>query len=157
MQDQVAEKPALVAESPGEEGVPVERYPRRKRAPFSSGRPRWLTLLSVAAKNAAPLAVLIYLGDQAWRWAHPATLAPLDQAALAGYNARVDDVEASLVRAFRGLQLQLEAVDRKIDGEVGAARGDLAALLDEKRLALEGHLNLLHMVCYSAPFSCSST
>ncbi|KAK1664121.1 hypothetical protein QYE76_052280 [Lolium multiflorum] len=122
--------------------APVSQ-PRRKRAPSSSGRPRWLTLLSVAAKNAALLAVLIYLGDQAWRWAHPLPLAPLDQAALAGYTARVDDVEASLARAFRGLQLQLEAVDRKIDGEVGAARGDLAALLEDKRLALEGHLSLL--------------
>ncbi|KAM0831348.1 hypothetical protein ACQ4PT_065636 [Festuca glaucescens] len=122
--------------------VPVSQA-RRKRAPSSSGRPRWLTLLSVATKNAALLAVLIYLGDQAWRWAHPVPLAPLDQAALEGFNARVDDVEASLVRAFRGLQLQLEAVDRKIDGEVGAARGDLAALLEEKRLALEGQLNLL--------------
>uniref|UniRef100_A0ACD5VDQ9 Uncharacterized protein n=1 Tax=Avena sativa TaxID=4498 RepID=A0ACD5VDQ9_AVESA len=116
---------------------------RRKRGLSASGRPRWQTALSVAAKNAALFAVLIYLGDQAWRWAHPVPLAPLDQAALEGYNARVDDVEASLVRTFRMLQAQLEVVDRKIDGEVGAARGELAALLEEKRLALEGQLNLL--------------
>ncbi|CAM0880864.1 unnamed protein product [Alopecurus aequalis] len=122
--------------------VPLSQA-RRKRGLSSSGRPRWQTALSVVAKNAALLAVLLYLGDQAWRWAHPVPLAPLDQAALEGFTARVDDVEASLVRAFRGLQVQLEAVDRKIDGEVGAARGDLAALLEEKRLALEGHLNLL--------------
>ncbi|CAO2198359.1 unnamed protein product [Urochloa humidicola] len=38
------------------------------------------------------------------------------------------------------MQVQLEAVDRKIDGEVGAARADLAALLEEKRLLLEGGL-----------------
>jgi SUN domain-containing protein 1/2 len=100
-------------------------------------------VLSVAAKNAALLAVLLYMGDQAWRWSHPAPLTPLDHAALTGYTARVDDVEASLLRAFRMLQLQLETVDRRIDGEVGAARGELAALLEEKRLALEAHLSLL--------------
>ncbi|WVZ71661.1 hypothetical protein U9M48_020225 [Paspalum notatum var. saurae] len=38
------------------------------------------------------------------------------------------------------IQVQLEAVDRKIDGEVGAARGGLLALLEEKRLALEAQL-----------------
>jgi len=38
------------------------------------------------------------------------------------------------------VQVQLEAIDRKIDGEVGAARADLAALLEERRLALEGAL-----------------
>ncbi|XP_037405313.1 SUN domain-containing protein 1-like [Triticum dicoccoides] len=116
---------------------------RRKRGLSSSGRPRWQTALSVAAKNAALLAVLLYLGDQAWRWAHPAPLAQPDDAALAGYTARVNDVEASLARAFGALKVQLEAVDRKIDGEVGAARGELAALLEEKRLAIEGQLNLL--------------
>ncbi|OEL24213.1 Protein SAD1/UNC-84 domain protein 1 [Dichanthelium oligosanthes] len=41
------------------------------------------------------------------------------------------------------VQVQLEAVDRKIDGEVGAARADLAVLLEEKRLALEGELTRL--------------
>ncbi|KAL5221474.1 hypothetical protein ABZP36_026187 [Zizania latifolia] len=117
--------------------------PRRKKARSSSSRPRWQTVLSVAAKNAALLAVLLYLGDLAWRWAHPAPPPPPDQAALAGYNARVADVEASLTRAFRMLQVQLEAVDRKIDGEVGATRGELAALLEEKRLDLEGQLKRL--------------
>ncbi|KAL5228154.1 hypothetical protein ABZP36_016419 [Zizania latifolia] len=115
---------------------------RRRKAP-SSSRPTWQTALSVAAKNAALLAVLLYLGDLAWRWAHPAPPPPPDQAALAGYNARVADVEASLTRAFRMLQVQLEAIDRKIDGEVGAARGELAALLEEKRLDMEGQLKRL--------------
>lgn len=41
------------------------------------------------------------------------------------------------------LQVQVEAVDCKIDGEVGAARAKLAALLDEKRLSLEGQLRRL--------------
>jgi SUN domain-containing protein 1/2 len=81
------------------------------------------------------LAVLLYLGDHAWRWSHPAP-PPLP----VGYEARVAEVEASLVRSFRMVQLQLEAVDRKIDGAVGAARGELVALLEEKRLALDGQL-----------------
>jgi SUN domain-containing protein 1/2 len=63
------------------------------------------------------------LGDLTWRVAQP-----IDQAAMAGYDALVADVEASLARAFRML---LEAVDRKIDGEVGATHGELAALLEE--------------------------
>jgi SUN domain-containing protein 1/2 len=33
---------------------------------------------------------------------------------------------------------QREAVERKIDGKVGTARGNLQALLEEKRLAIEG-------------------
>ncbi|KAG8052485.1 hypothetical protein GUJ93_ZPchr0001g31978 [Zizania palustris] len=37
--------------------------------------------------------------------------------ALAGYNSRVADVDASLTRAFVILQVQLEAIDRKIDSE----------------------------------------
>lgn len=119
--------------------------PRRKKAGHtsSSTRPRWQTALSVAAKNAVLLAVLLYVGDLAWRAARPAPPRPVDQAAMAGYDARVADVEASLARAFRMLQVQLEAVDRKIDGEVGAVRGELAALLEEKRLELEGQLKRL--------------
>jgi len=70
-------------------------------------------------------------GARAGRAARPAPPRPVDQAAMAGYDARVADVEASLARAFRMLQVQLEAVDRKIDGEVGAVRGELAALLEE--------------------------
>jgi SUN domain-containing protein 1/2 len=62
----------------------------------------------------------------------PGALSELLQAAvLAGYSACVDDVEASFARAFRMLQVQLETVDRKIDGQIGAVRGELAALLDE--------------------------
>lgn len=98
-------------------------------------------MLSIAAKNAALLAALLYLGDLAWRWSHPPPPSPPpDRAGLEGYAARVEEVEASLARTFRMIQVQLEAVDRKIDGEVGAARGHLLALLEEKRLALEGQL-----------------
>jgi SUN domain-containing protein 1/2 len=101
-------------------------------------------VLSIAAKNAVLLAALLYLGDLAWRWSHPPPPSPPpDRAALEGYAARVDEVEASLARTFRMIQVQLEAVDRKIDGEVGTARGDLLALLEEKRLALEGQLTRL--------------
>ncbi|RLN38634.1 uncharacterized protein C2845_PM01G36730 [Panicum miliaceum] len=85
-------------------------------------------VVSVAAKNAALLAALLYLGDIAWRWSHPPPLSPPpDRAALEGNAARVDEV-------------QVEAVDRKIDGEVGSARDNLAALLEQKQLALEGGL-----------------
>ncbi|CAL4950551.1 unnamed protein product [Urochloa decumbens] len=116
----------------------------RRKKPSHPPKPRWQTVLSVAAKNAALLAVLLYLGDLAWRWSHPPPPSPPpDRAALEGYAARVDEVEASLARAIKMMQVQLEAVDRKIDGEVGAARADLAALLEEKRLALEGGLALL--------------
>lgn len=101
-------------------------------------------MLSIAAKNAALFAALLYLGDLAWRWSHPPPPSPPpDRAALEGYAARVDEVEASLTRTFRMIQVQLEAVDRKIDGEVGAARGDLLALLEDKRLALERQLTRL--------------
>uniref|UniRef100_A0A0A9CUV8 SUN domain-containing protein n=2 Tax=Arundo donax TaxID=35708 RepID=A0A0A9CUV8_ARUDO len=113
---------------------------RRKRPQSSSPRPRWQTALSVAAKNAALLAVLLYLGDLAWRWSHPPPPPPPGRAALEGYEARVAEVEASLARAFRMMQVQVEAVDRKIEGEVGAAMGELAVLLEEKRMALECHL-----------------
>ncbi|KAJ1283247.1 hypothetical protein BS78_03G113800 [Paspalum vaginatum] len=121
-------------------GAAASVPPRRKKASHPP-RPRWQTALSIAAKNAALLAALLYLGDLAWRWSHPPPPSPpRDRAALEGYAARVDEVEASLARTFRMIQVQLEAVDRKIDGEVGAARGGLLALLEEKRLALEGQL-----------------
>ncbi|CAO2203147.1 unnamed protein product [Urochloa humidicola] len=113
----------------------------RRKKPSHPPKPRWQTVLSVAAKNAALLAALLYLGDLAWRWSHPPPPSPPpDRAALEGYAARVDEVEASLARTFKMMQVQLEAVDRKIDGKVGAARASLAALLEEKRLALEGGL-----------------
>ncbi|KAL6626427.1 hypothetical protein ACP70R_030153 [Stipagrostis hirtigluma subsp. patula] len=116
---------------------------RRKRPHSSSPRPRWQTALSVAAKNAVLLAVLLYLGGLAWRWAHPPPPPAPDRAALEGYAARVAEVEGSLARSLRMVQLQLEAIDRKIDGEVGAARAELLALLEEKRVALEGQLGRL--------------
>jgi SUN domain-containing protein 1/2 len=81
-------------------------------------------------ERAAP-PVLLYFGDLAWRWSHPAP------------PPAPEGFEASLARSFRMMQLQVEAVDRKIDGAVGAARGDLVALLEEKRLALEGQLSRL--------------
>ncbi|CAO2185004.1 unnamed protein product [Urochloa humidicola] len=113
----------------------------RRKKPSHPPKPRWQTVLSVAAKNVVLLAVLFYLGDLAWRWSHPPPPSPPpDRAALEAYAARVNEVEASLARALKMMQVQLEAVDRKIDGEVGAARADLAALLEEKRLLLEGGL-----------------
>ncbi|KAF8661544.1 hypothetical protein HU200_056965 [Digitaria exilis] len=117
---------------------------RRKKSSHTP-KPRWQTVLSVAAKNAALLAALLYLGDLAWRWSHPPPPSPppRDGDALKAYAARVAELEASLDRALRMMQVQLEAIDRKIDGEVGAARADLAALLEEKRLTLEEGLRRL--------------
>jgi hypothetical protein len=56
-------------------------------------------MLSIAAKNATFLVVLLYLGDLAWH-------CPL---------ARVDEVESFLTCTFRIIQVLPKAVDRKID------------------------------------------
>ncbi|CAD6232069.1 unnamed protein product [Miscanthus lutarioriparius] len=135
--------PPLLSSTAAATAAASAPHARRKKTSHPP-RPRWQTVLSIAAKNATLLAGLLYLGGLAWRWSHPPPPSPPpDRAALEGYAARVDQVEASLARTFRMIQVQLEAVDRKIDGEVGAARGDLLALLEEKRLALEGQLTRL--------------
>nr|CAB3472775.1 unnamed protein product [Digitaria exilis] len=145
--------PSLAAAAPSPlEAIPLasrpaapRKRPVRRKKSSHTPKPRWQTVLSVAAKNAALLAALLYLGDLAWRWSHPPPPSPppRDGDALKAYAARVAELEASLDRALRMMQVQLEAIDRKIDGEVGAARADLAALLEEKRLALEEGLRRL--------------
>lgn len=120
-------------------------YSRRSRkVSAKTEKPRWQTVLSVFTKNFALLLALIGF-VQMIRSAFVKSGDPMvgTHMALTESEARVADVELLVKNSVKMIQVQVEAVNKKIDNEVGGLRKELDDKIDSKIMFLERDLKQL--------------
>ncbi|KAE9617159.1 hypothetical protein Lal_00035189 [Lupinus albus] len=118
---------------------------RRTRKPNGKAeKARWVTVLRIFLKNFALIVVLLGLVQLIWRL----TLESGDDVAgdyvgLSDIEGRISDMEGSLKRTAEMVQVQVEAVNKKILNEVGGLRKELSDKIDEKGAILDSGLKKL--------------
>lgn len=112
---------------------------KHRRSAHRHAKPVWQTVLSSLTKNLLLLAALLYVGQVIWKWAagvdYP--LSALD------FDSRISQVESSLKKTAKMLQVQLDVVDKKIGSEIGIVTRELTKQIEEKGTLLEKELNNL--------------
>lgn len=112
---------------------------KHRRSLHRQAKPIWQTVLSSLTKNLLLLAALLYVGQVVWQWAaginYP--LSALD------FDSRISEVESSLKKTAKMLQVQLDVVDKKIGSEISIVTRELAKQIEEKGTLLEKELNNL--------------
>ncbi|XP_061362877.1 SUN domain-containing protein 1-like [Gastrolobium bilobum] len=117
---------------------------RTRKTLAKADKPRWLTVLSIFAKNFVLLVVLVGLIQLVRRLA----LKSGDGAvgSYVGYSefeGRIADVEGLLKKTAKMIQVQVDVVDKKIEGEIGGLRKEMNERIDEKGAFLESELKKL--------------
>ncbi|GAV69288.1 Sad1_UNC domain-containing protein [Cephalotus follicularis] len=149
-------KDPILAESVSRELVQVRRVtannsmvsPRRSRKSPAAAvtKPRWMTVLSVFAKNFVLLVVLIGLVQMVRRLAlksgDSVAGSPMGTG-LSELEGRVADIESLVKTTAKMIQVQVEVVDRKIESQVGGLRKEFSGKIEEKTVFLERQLKEL--------------
>ncbi|KAL5568746.1 hypothetical protein UlMin_025321 [Ulmus minor] len=113
---------------------------RRSRKPLPP-KPRWVTVLRIFAKNFVLLIVLVGLVQMIRRLAlRSGENSPL---AFTDFEGRIGEIEKLVKTTTKMMQVQVEAVDRKIDNEVGGLRKEVTKKIEDKGVVLEGQLKEL--------------
>lgn len=112
---------------------------KHRRYVHRQTKPMWQTVLSSLTKNLLLLAALLYIGQVIWRWAAGVNypLSAFD------FDSRISEVESSLKKTAKMLQVQLDVVDKKIGSEIGIVTRELAKQIEEKGTLLEKEVNNL--------------
>ncbi|EHA8586503.1 SUN domain-containing protein 1 [Cocos nucifera] len=117
--------------------------PRRKKAIPKSEKLKWQTILRILTKNCLLLVVLLLLGQIVWRWTDRiGDNTNLPFVAL-DYEGRISEVEASLKKTTKMLQVQVDIVDGKIGSEIRTVARELKKQIEEKGALLEKELKKL--------------
>ncbi|OAY65424.1 Protein SAD1/UNC-84 domain protein 1 [Ananas comosus] len=112
---------------------------KQKKSAHRSERPKWQIVFNVIMKASLLLAVLLWMGQLVWRWKN-GSLLPLSAVDTEG---RISEVEASLKRTAKMLQVQLEVIDKKIGNEISKVKTDLTKQVADKGAFLEVKLKKL--------------
>ncbi|XP_072976599.1 SUN domain-containing protein 1-like [Typha angustifolia] len=111
---------------------------RRKKGMLKPEKPKWQIVLSVLAKTCVLVMVVWWTSQLIWRWKDgKGPFAVLDT------EGRLSDVEASLKKTAKMLQVQLEIVDKKIGNEIAKVKNDLVKQVDDKDAFLQVEMKKL--------------
>ncbi|XP_017700947.1 SUN domain-containing protein 1-like [Phoenix dactylifera] len=119
--------------------------PRRKKAILKPQKLKWQTVLSILTKNFMLLAVLLWLGQTVWRWTDSIRDNTNSPFSALDYDGRISEVQASLKKTAKMLQVQVEAVDQKIRNEIGIVTSELRKQIEEQGALLEEELKKLEV------------
>ncbi|CAL9167348.1 unnamed protein product [Musa hybrid cultivar] len=128
-------KKRLIASSTGS--------PRHKKAAPKPGKSKWQTVISVLTKNCLLLAVLVWLGQTIWRWSFSIGDNANSSLAAFDYESRISEVEISLKKTAKMLQVQLDVVDEKFGSEIGILTKELLEKVEKKGTLFEEELKKL--------------
>uniref|UniRef100_A0A2P2ISA5 SUN domain-containing protein n=1 Tax=Rhizophora mucronata TaxID=61149 RepID=A0A2P2ISA5_RHIMU len=120
--------------------------PRRTRRTVPKPeKPRWLTVVSIFTKNFALLLVLIGLAQMVRRLVLKSGDSPVagTEIGLSEFEGRIAEVESFVKTTSKWIQVQVEAVDKKIDKEVGGLRSKMSKQIDDRASFLETGLKEL--------------
>lgn len=120
-------------------------YPRRTRkGALKPEKPRWQTVISVLTKNLLLLLILLGLIQMIRRLALKSTgdgaIGLMDVSDLEG---QIAEVKAFMKTTTKMMQVQVEALDRKIVGEVGGLRKEVRTQMENKDIEFEDRLKKL--------------
>ncbi|XP_028783152.1 SUN domain-containing protein 1 [Neltuma alba] len=118
---------------------------RRTRKVLSKpDKPRWLTVLSIFAKNFVLLVVLLGLVQLIRRLAMKSGESVVGaQPGLVEFEGRIADVESLLKTTAKMIQVQVEVVDRKIENEIGGLKKEMSKKIDDQGAIWESELKKL--------------
>ncbi|XP_008799124.1 SUN domain-containing protein 1-like [Phoenix dactylifera] len=117
--------------------------PRRKKPVPKPMKLKWQTILSILTKNCLLLAALLWLGQTVWRWTDRIGDHTNSPFVALDYEGRISEVEASLKKTAKMLQVQVDLVDGKIGSEIHTMARELKKQLEEKGALLEKELKKL--------------
>ncbi|KAG1365534.1 putative SUN domain-containing protein 1 [Cocos nucifera] len=123
--------------------VPPGIASRRKKGISRPQKPKPQLLLGILMKTCLLLGALLWLGLLIWKWYDMLAYSRDSPFAALDYEGRLSEVEASLKKTAKMLQVQVEVVDRKIGSEVGTLTRDLKKKIEEKHAQLEKELKRL--------------
>ncbi|KAG6522720.1 SUN domain-containing protein 1-like [Zingiber officinale] len=109
--------------------------PRHRRDAPKPVKPKWQTVLSVLTKNCLLLTSLLWLGQTIWKWTYNTRDNVNSPFVALEYESRISEVETSLKKTAKMLQVQLDAIDKKIGSEIGMATKEFI-----KRIESQGTL-----------------
>lgn len=119
------------------------RTRNRKAVPLPKPpKPRWRTILSILTKNFLLLLVLVGLVQMVRRLVINSGNGT-ESASYSQYEGRTAALESSMKTATKMLQVQIEALDKKIDSMVGGLRKDLNRKIEEKGVETDTRLSKL--------------
>ncbi|XP_008786768.2 SUN domain-containing protein 1-like [Phoenix dactylifera] len=116
---------------------------RRKKGISKPEKPKGQLLLGILIKTCLLLGVLLWLGLLIWKWYDMLSYNRDSPFAALEYEGRLSEVEASLKKTAKMLQVQVEVVDRKVGSEAGTVTRDLKKQIEEKHALLEKELKTL--------------
>ncbi|KAJ7949446.1 protein SAD1/UNC-84 domain protein 1 [Quillaja saponaria] len=120
-------------------------FPRRTRKVLPKPeKPRWLTVLSVFAKNFFLLLVVVGLVQLIRRLALKSGESAVGTlTGLSEFEGRIAEVESFLKTTTKMIQVQVEVVDRKIENEIGGLREEVYKKIDDKGAILQSEVKKL--------------
>ncbi|KAG0462315.1 hypothetical protein HPP92_020791 [Vanilla planifolia] len=119
--------------------------PRPKKSAHRRERTKGPTILSILTKVMLLLAALLYLGQAIWKWTAGAGKHANYPFAALDYDGRISEVEESLKKTAKMLQVQVDIVDRKIGSEISSLTRELTKQLEEGGALLEEELKKLEL------------
>ncbi|KAG6513274.1 SUN domain-containing protein 1-like [Zingiber officinale] len=117
--------------------------PRHRRVVQKPEKAKWQTVLSVLTKNCLLLASLLWLGQTIWRWAYNTSDNANSPFVALEFERKISEVETSLKKTAKMLQVQLDVVDKKIGSEIGMVTKELVKQIEIKGAFLGQELKKL--------------
>ncbi|XP_031474173.1 SUN domain-containing protein 1-like [Nymphaea colorata] len=121
-------------ETPSRKGVPASAVtPRRRKVVMRTEQPGWERCISVTAKlSLLILGIVGLIKLLSWHTNDSAPFGLLD------YENKLAEIEGSLKATTKMMQVQVEAIDRKIEGQLGSFRKEVIGKVEEQSVLL-GH------------------
>ncbi|XP_068660414.1 SUN domain-containing protein 1-like [Aristolochia californica] len=116
---------------------------RRSKHTQKPEKPLRKTVLSVLVKNILLLLVLYGLGCMVFRILEKSESGHIVSVGVSDFESRMSEVETFLKTTAKMMQVQVDAVDRKFEGEIGNLRRELTKSHNEKIMMLESEFKKL--------------
>ncbi|PIN17197.1 Spindle pole body protein, contains UNC-84 domain [Handroanthus impetiginosus] len=112
---------------------PAQTQPRKSGPVRKSTKPRWVTVVSVLTKNLALLVVLLGF-VQMIRWVVVNSGRPSDDfSVISGdFEGKFSEVEKFVKTTMKAMQVQVNAIDRKLDDGISSVRKEFDEKMDKK-------------------------
>ncbi|XP_074580402.1 SUN domain-containing protein 2-like [Curcuma longa] len=117
--------------------------PQRKKLVRKPEKSKWQIVLSILTKNCLLLASILWLGQTIWRWTYSTGENVNSPLAALEYESRISEVETSLKKTAKMLQIQLDGIDKKIGSEISIATQEIFKQVRDKGAFFEEQLKKL--------------
>lgn len=124
--------------------TPAQLHAKKPGAVKKSAKPRWLTLVSIVTKNLALVVVLMgFL--QTIRWTVMNSGRDIgDLSIVSGdFEGKLSEVERSVAKSMKAMQVQMNAMDHKLEDGIGSVRKEFDEKFEKKGAEVDLKLKAL--------------